>query len=141
MTKKKKTNQNSQPRFLGSADGEAKHYGGYSIRVSRANLESLDDYLQNKFDYEIYNELTLEKSDYFDLFDPLCFFHLFYEQIDFIEANKNKPLFVYENLKSLIVSLEMEDEHLDCLCEKILDYFQKDKKKPYNHWNITLSTD
>ncbi len=63
-------------------------------------IEELDSFLQNRFYYSIYNELTDKDNKYFELFEPLEFLTLVKDQIIFIEKYKNKPLFVARKLKS-----------------------------------------
>jgi hypothetical protein len=62
-------------------------------QYSNEEIEELDDYLATGFNYAIYNELcSIDNDCYKDLFEPLEFFRLLYFQIDFIKANKTKPL-------------------------------------------------
>lgn len=88
-------------------------------------LEELDGYLNDEWNHNIYEELCGEEyNDYEDLFEPLEFFHLIYSQIEFVKANKAKPLFVARNLKKL----SFTDKQLDFLYSKIESYFYKKRE-------------
>lgn len=87
-------------------------------------IEELDGYLINRWNYDIYEQLCGVNNDVNkDLFEPLEFFRLLYIQLDFVKANKAKPLFVSRNLKKL----PLTNKQLDFICLKILSYFSLDE--------------
>lgn len=67
--------------------------------MNEKELEELEIYLEDEDNNSIYQELT--KTDYAGLFDPLEFFRLLYSQLEFIEINVDKPLFLIQTLKDL----------------------------------------
>jgi hypothetical protein len=85
----------------------------------------LDSFLQYEFNYDIYQELTDKDNDYFELFEPLEFLRLLYEQTTFIEENKTKPLFIARSLKRLSLS----DNQFYYLYRVLLLNFSDDKEK------------
>lgn len=115
-------------------DKRGKHYLGQesgnsgtslSKNYYKQNLQTLDEYLQNKSDYEIYEQLTVHKDNLFGLSKEtlLRFFQLLYQQICFVERNKNKPLLVAENLEQL----SLTDEQSNFLYAKVLNHFEIEK--------------
>jgi hypothetical protein len=108
-------------------------------------LEELEIYLENEDNNTIYEELT--KTDYAGLFEPLKFFRLFHSQIDFVKNNKNKPLFVIENLTNLeltlkqkivffdylLGNLQINDDRQSRICsrqlEKLIDELKEENEK------------
>ncbi len=93
--------------------------------LTDAELDALDSFLQYEFNYDIYQELTDKDDDYFELFEPLEFFRILYEQTAFIEENKNKPLSVARSLKKLSLS----DNQFYYLYRILLLHFSDDKEK------------
>lgn len=81
-------------------------------------IEVLDEFLQDEFNHDIYEELTDADEWTFELFQPLEFLRLFYEQVDYIRTVK-KPLSVARQLKGLSLS----DEQSCFLYDKLLRYF------------------
>lgn len=74
---------------------------GYATK--RIDEKELDDYLDNEFNLEIF--LDLSEGDNKDVFDnPLQFFRLFDEQIEFVGENISKPITVIETLKQLPIT-------------------------------------
>jgi len=88
-------------------------------------IVELDGFLQYEFNYDIYQELTDKDNDYFELFEPLEFLRLLYEQTTFIEENKTKPLFVGRSLKKLSLS----DNQFYYLYRVLLLHFSDDKEE------------
>lgn len=79
--------------------------------MRNSEINELDTYLRTRNDYEIYEELIgesdSEDSEYYvELFDPLEFFKIYRAQISFIEQNKERPLFISQQLKALNLSRE-----------------------------------
>jgi hypothetical protein len=74
--------------------------------------ESVESYLTNDFNLEIYESLT--DGDNTGMFEPLEFFKLLYAQYEAVKASKSKPLTVVKKISQL----KLTDEQRYCL----LDY-------------------
>lgn len=90
----------------------------------------VEEFLNHDFNIEIFEHLT-EDPLWQNLFDPLTFFNLFYTELDFILANKHKPLTVTNRLLALPLS-DLQRLYLlwrmsDCLME-IEEEAQGDKE-------------
>lgn len=92
--------------------------GQFYLHLS-ADSQNVDDYIQNKFNYDIYQEIEDNKSPFFELFEPVKFFNLYYTQIALIEDNKFKPTFIIQGIKEL----DLTDKQNYFFCEKLLNYF------------------
>lgn len=80
---------------------------------------SFEDYLTNSFNIGIYKTLT-EDEDWQGLFEPLQFFNLFYEKLDFVEQNKTRPVTVKNHLQSL----ELKKEQHWYLIDRMAVYYR-----------------
>ncbi len=88
-----------------------------------AEIDELDSFLQFEFNHDIYEQLSGDDwEDFKGLFEPLEFFKLLYSQIEFIEENKARPLFVTRNLKKLTLT----DKQLWYFLFKLQRYFDDD---------------
>lgn len=91
--------------------------------LSDEEMEELDSYIRYEFNHDIYTEITDKYEDNYEIFQPLEFFRLFYEQTDFISENKAKPTFVSRNLQKL----PLTDQQKYYFFEALLDYFVDDE--------------
>ncbi len=94
--------------------------------MTEKELEELEIYLEDEYNNDIYNELL--HTDYKGLFEPLEFFRLFYSQVDFVEKNKNQPLFVIKTLNELKLSDKQKIvffDYLDCYIHDDNDRYLK----------------
>ena len=89
----------------------------------KENLGSLDEYVSDKNDYEIYSELTNPDGIYSQLFEPLKFFQTFYKYLCLIENNSFRPMFIIQNLNEL--ALTREQSYF--LYEKIVNFFSNER--------------
>ncbi len=78
--------------------------------------EELDQYLKDEYNYETYKEFLY--TDYKGLFEPLEYFRLFYQQLEFIRNNKSKPFYVVEKLNEL----ELNDKQKSMLLRDLKAY-------------------
>ena len=69
-------------------------------KVNFTPKTDIEEYLNNDFNIEVFEELT-EDEDWQGLFEPLEFLNLLYEQLEFINENKEKPLSVVKHLLGL----------------------------------------
>lgn len=97
--------------------------------LTNAEKKELDGYLQDKFNYDIFYGLTTDDSYngswYYEAFEPLEFFRLFYKQTAFIEENKNRLSVVIEHLESL----DLSGDQSYYLYDQLLDYFSNAEKE------------
>lgn len=117
--------KNAGKRMFRQGTGNPFHW------LPNTDSHDLNDYIQHKPNYDIYEEFDNKNGIYFELFDPLEFFNLFYTQIALIEDNKFKPTFITQNLKNL----NLTDRQNYFLYEKLLNYFS-DRKNDDEQLNI-----
>lgn len=94
-------------------------------------LEKLDEYLQYKFNYDIYQELTEKEYDNFELFEPLEFFRVFHLAVDQIDENKKKPLSISKSLEKelfLYGEQQLTDEQRYFFYDKLLEWFSDERE-------------
>jgi hypothetical protein len=70
------------------------------INESNEAEKTLDDYLINAFNINIYQDLTKDKR-WSGLFDPLYFFKLLYSNLDFFEVKKGNYLVIQNHYDSI----------------------------------------
>ena len=78
---------------------------------------SLDDYLDTQLEMEIYNELTDYGTGTYLFEEPLAFFELLYEKLNFVVNNCKDPSFVLSHL----FNLELTEKQKNYLIEKIVE--------------------
>jgi hypothetical protein len=81
--------------------------------------EDFQEYLTNAFNRRIHKDLT-EVEELKELFYPLEFFNLFYEQVHFVEQNKTKPVTIQEHLSSL----RLNEKHRYFVVKNLWNYYQ-----------------
>ncbi len=100
---------------------------------SDEEVQELDGFLQFKFYYEIYQELTNKDSENFELFEPLECCRVILLAIEQIEENKAKPLTISRQLRKELNLLYGEkpltDEQRYFLYEYILNYFENVRRE------------
>ncbi len=74
-----------------------------------SSLSDLESYLDNEFNYDIYEYLSEPES----VFEPLEFFRLLYSEWEFIQKNKAKPLTIKTKIRHLNLGNE-ERQHIFC---------------------------
>jgi len=70
------------------------------IKVNFTPKTDIEEYLNNDFNLEIFEDLT-ENEGLQGTFEPLEFLNLLYEQFEFVNANKAKPISVVKHLFGL----------------------------------------
>lgn len=69
------------------------------IKVNFKPKTDINEYLKDDFHIELFEDLT--EGDWKDIFQPLEFFNLLYEQLTIIIKNKDKPISIIEHLFAL----------------------------------------
>lgn len=72
----------------------------------KAPQESVETYLYNGFNIEIYEELT-ESEDWKGLFEPLEFFNLLYSEFEYFETNAERYLEIKKQEAAQKIKLEL----------------------------------
>lgn len=101
-------------------------------KVNFTPKTDIEEYLNDDFNIEIFEDLT-ENEDWKGAFDPLEFLNLLYEQVEIVNANKEKPLSVVKHLlglklkqKKLYYLLYYLNRHIDRYLDN--DYEPLDKQ-------------
>ena len=99
---------------------------------------NIDSYLNTDTNVQIYNDLT-ENPTWENLFDPLEFFNLFYEQERIVIDNKNKPTALLRHLTDLNLSRKQLYYLLLMLHERVMYYYYSGLKANHKDQEFYIS--